>query len=48
MDLYGDSQGITWLEALAKAEKELERERSKGLSSSKYSKILISYTNIII
>ena len=36
LDLYGDSQGITWLEALAKAEKELERERSKGLSLKGY------------
>ena len=34
LGLYGDSQGITWLEALTKAEKELEKERSRGMNLS--------------
>ena len=36
LGLYGDSQGITWLEALTKAEKELEKERSRGMSLKGY------------
>ena len=36
LGLYGNVKGITWLEALAKAEAELDRERSKGVSLNGY------------